>query len=89
MVLDGVSLDDRVVRDLAAMVDKPLGQKLEQALFFSAEIVSLTFQERVTVLRALDGAPWEFEEVRVLLMDELPVVQGSRGGRLAPRCGWC
>jgi hypothetical protein len=69
MVLDGVSLDDRVVRNLAAIVDKPLGQKLEQALFFSAEIVSLTFPERVAVLRALDGAPWEFEEVRELLMD--------------------
>ena len=42
MVLDGVSLEDRVVRALAAVVGRPLRQKLEQALFFSAEIVALT-----------------------------------------------
>jgi len=69
MVLDGASLDERVVRDLAAIVDKPLKEKLERALFFSAEIVALTFHERVAVLRALDGAPWRFEDVRERLMD--------------------
>jgi hypothetical protein len=40
MVLDGVSLDDRVVRDLMAFLERPLGQKLEQALLFSARIVA-------------------------------------------------
>ena len=69
MVLDGVSFDERVVRELATIVDKPLREKLERALFFSAEIVGLTFHERVAVLRALDGAPWRFEEVRERLMD--------------------
>ncbi len=64
MVLDGVSLDDRVVRELAAVVGKPLGTKLEQALFFSAEIVALTRVEKEAVLAALDRMPWEFEEVR-------------------------
>ena len=68
MVLDGVSLDDRVVRDLAAVVGKPLGQKLEQALFFSAEIVALTRVEKEAVLAALDRMPWEYEEVRELLL---------------------
>jgi len=28
----------------------------------------LTFDERVAVLAALDRAPWEFEEVRELLL---------------------
>lgn len=68
MVLDGVSLDDRVVQKLAAILERPLGHKLEQALFFSAEIVTLTFEERVAVFAALDRAPWEFEEVRELLL---------------------
>jgi hypothetical protein len=31
MVLDGVSLDDRVVHDLTAIVARPLSRKLEQA----------------------------------------------------------
>lgn len=69
MVLDGVSLDEQVVRELAAMVEKPLREKLERAMFFSAEIVALTFLERVAVLRALDGAPWRFEDVRERLLD--------------------
>ena len=69
MVVDGCSLDERVVRDLAAIVERPLGEKLELALFFSADIVALTFHERVAVLRALDGAPRHFEEVRRRLMD--------------------
>lgn len=68
MVLDGVSLDDRVVRNLATIVNRPLGEKLERALFFSAEIVALTFQERVAVLAALDQAP-DSEELRSRLMD--------------------
>ena len=68
MVLDGVSLENRIVRDLAAIVGRPLGQKLEQALFFSAEIVALTRGERAEVLAALDRTPWEFEEIRKLLL---------------------
>jgi hypothetical protein len=68
MVLDGVSLDDRVVQKLSAILERPLALKLEQALFFSAEIVTLTFEERAAVFAALDRAPWEFEEVRELLL---------------------
>ena len=68
MVLDGVLLDDRVVRDLATIVNRPLGEKLQRALFFSAEVVALTFQERIAVLAALDEAP-DSEEVQARLMD--------------------
>ena len=68
MVLAGVSLDDRVVHRLISILEGQLRRKLQQALFFSAEIVALTFDERVAVLAALDRAPWEFEEVRELLL---------------------
>jgi len=68
MVLDGVPIEDRVVRAIAAVAGKPLAQKLEQALFFSAEVVALTRTEKDAVLAALDRMPWEYEEVRELLM---------------------
>jgi hypothetical protein len=68
MVLEGVSLDDRVVHRLISILDGQLRRKLQQALFFSADIVALTFDERVAVLAALDRAPWEFEEIRELLL---------------------
>ena len=58
MVLDGVSLDDRVVRDLTAFLERPLGQKLEQALLFHAKIVALTHEEKLAVFEALDRAPF-------------------------------
>ena len=74
MVLDGVSVDDRVVRELAALVERPLGHKLEQALFFSAEIVALTFPERAAVVAAFDRLPWEYEEIRESF------VTGNRAG---------
>jgi hypothetical protein len=64
MVLDGVSVDDRIVRRLAEVVERPLAHKLEQALFFSAEIVSLTPQERTAVLAAFERLPWEYDDVR-------------------------
>ena len=64
MLLDGVSVDDRVVRQLAALVERPLGHKLEQALFFSARVVALTSREREAVLTAFERLPWEYEDVR-------------------------
>jgi hypothetical protein len=64
MLLDGVSVEDRVVRELAAQVQRPLGEKLVRALFFSAEVVALTPGERAEVLSALERLPLEYEEVR-------------------------
>ena len=68
MVLDGVSLDDRLVRNLTPFLERPLAKKLEQALFFSARIVALTHEERLAVLAALDRARWEWDEVRDLFL---------------------
>jgi hypothetical protein len=68
MVLDGVVVEDRVVRELAAIVDRPLAQKLSQALFFSAEIVALTHEERAEVRAALNRGQLESKDVRERLV---------------------
>ena len=68
MVLGGVPVDDRVVRDLAAILDRPLGTKLETALVFRAKIVGLTTEERRRILEALEKAPTKFDDVRQLLL---------------------
>ena len=57
MLLGGVDVDDRVVRDLAAILDRSLGNKLESALVFRAKIVGLTTEERRRILAALEHAP--------------------------------
>ena len=64
MVLDGVEVDDGVVRELAAVVDRPLAQKLERALFFRSEIVALTRDERDAVRAAMSRARFEPTDVR-------------------------
>jgi hypothetical protein len=71
MLLSGVSVDDRLVRDLAARVGKPLGLKLEGALRFRAKVVGLTKDEKAAVLGALENAPAELRELRnVLVADD-------------------
>ena len=64
MMLDGVPVDARIVRHLAAHVDRPLREKLERALFFSAEIVALTPTERTEVQTAFERLPWDYEDAR-------------------------
>ena len=64
MLLDGVSVHDRIVRELAAQVQRPLRERLFQALFFSSEVVALTPAERAEVIAALERMPLEYEEVR-------------------------
>jgi hypothetical protein len=69
MVLDGVLVEDRVVRELAAIMDGPLARKLEQALFFSAKGVALTDEEKAAVFAALwIERPGEYDEIRELLL---------------------
>ena len=68
MLLGGVQVDDRVVRDLAAIVDRSLGNKLESALLFRAKIVGLTTEERRRILAALDQAPAGLQAVRQVLL---------------------
>jgi hypothetical protein len=68
MLLGGVSVDEGSVRKLAAILDKPLENKLTQALLFRATIVALTQDEKAAVLRALERAPTEFEGVRDQLL---------------------
>jgi hypothetical protein len=46
MLLGGVSVDEGLVRKLAAILDKPLENKLTQALLFRARIVALTIGSR-------------------------------------------
>ena len=71
MQLGGVAVEDRLIRDLAGLVQGPIARKLESALLFRAKIVALTTDERAAILRALEDAPEELQSVReALLADE-------------------
>jgi hypothetical protein len=64
VLLGGVSVDERLVRQLAAVVHRPLQTKLNQALLFRASVVALTRDEKEAVLTALERAPSQFGDVR-------------------------
>ena len=71
MQLDGVAVEDRLVRDLARLLNGPVGRKLESALLFRAKVVGLTTDERAAILTALESAPSELQQVRdALLADD-------------------
>ena len=80
MVLGGVTVDDRFVRDLAGIVAEPLRGKLERALLFRAKVIGLSPEEKEAVLIALEHAPPEMLEVRGILMTDI-------GWRLRERLG--
>ena len=67
MLLGGVAIEDRLVRRLAEIVDRRLGNKLDHALLFRAQIVALTREEKDAILGALEQAPPELEPVREVL----------------------
>jgi len=78
MIIGGVWVDDRYVKVLSALVERPLSSRLEQALHFRAQVVALTRDEKRKLLSALERAP-ELEEVREqLLADENWRVQPGR-----------
>ena len=68
MLVGGIPIEDRLVRKLAATVDRSLRGKFETALLFRAKIVGLTRDERRAVLAALENAPAELQEVRDLFV---------------------
>jgi hypothetical protein len=67
MLLGGVTIEERRVRQLARIVEEPLGAKLEHALRFRASVVGVTSDERAKILKALENAP-DLQEVRELLL---------------------
>ena len=70
MLLGGVEVGERVVRELAAIVSGSLRGRLETALLFRAKIIGLTREERAAVLSALENPPGELQGVRELLLED-------------------
>jgi hypothetical protein len=68
MLLGGVPVDDQLVRLLTMVLGRPVGDKLDRALLFRAQIVALTRDEKMAILEALEKAPPDLEPLRESLM---------------------
>ena len=71
MFLAGVPVRDKLVLELARMVDdEHLARRLEDAYGGMVKVPALTIPERETIIRALDDPPAGLEELRGVLLGE-------------------
>ena len=68
MVIGGVWVDDRHLRELVPILERSVGRRLEQALLFRAQFIALTSDEKRAVLAALERGSAELNDVRELLL---------------------
>jgi hypothetical protein len=63
-------VDERLVRELARILDRPLETRLTQALLFRAKLVAFTREEKQRILAALEREPafTELASLRDLLL---------------------
>ena len=72
MIVNGVTVEDDLVLELAGAVKNPaLAHKLQTAHRFRSGIVNLSNAERTLVLAALDDPSGELEELRGQLVEHL------------------
>ena len=64
VLVNGVSIEDRLVLQLAGLVGQRLGSKLVTAYRLRSPVVSLTSGERDEILAALESAPAGLAELR-------------------------
>jgi hypothetical protein len=70
VLLGGVAVDDEGVWELARLVEKPLSQKLENALRLRSSVVGVSPEERKAILHVLEDAPDTLHGVRELLLTD-------------------
>jgi hypothetical protein len=71
MMLAGVPVRDDLVLELARLTsDEELAEKLERACSNEAKVLALDFQDRDSILAALEDPPPGLEELRGVLLGE-------------------
>ena len=70
MLINGVTVDDRLVLELARVVkNRPLAHKLESAHRFRSAVINLSNAERALVLASLADGSVELGELRAELVE--------------------
>ena len=67
MLVGGVPIDERLLRELSRVVDRNLARRLDTALLYRAKVLGLTVAEREAILKALENSPPGLEELRAIL----------------------
>jgi hypothetical protein len=70
MLVGGVAVDERLLKELARLLPPNLARRLDTALFYRAKVLGLTIAEREAVIAALEDPPPGLEELREVLLSE-------------------
>jgi len=62
MLLEGVPIDDRQIRQLLGVVPPALANKLTVARVFGSQVVALTAEERAQILAAIEREPRRLDD---------------------------
>ena len=71
MLVGGVPIDDRLLRELARIVPPTRARRVDTALLYRAKVLGITVAEREIILAALEDAPADLAELRGVLLREL------------------
>ena len=62
MLLEGIPIDDRQIRQLLGVVPPALANKLTVARVFGSQVVALTAEERAQILAAIEREPRRLDD---------------------------
>ena len=70
MLVSGVAVDERLLRQLSEVVPSKVARRLDTALFYRAAVLGLTVDERKAILAALEKPPAGLEDLREILLQD-------------------
>ena len=71
MLVSGVAVDERLLKQLSGVVLPRLARRLDTALFYRAAVLGLTVDERKAILAALEKPPAGLEDLRANLLQDV------------------
>ena len=70
MLVSGVAVDERLLKQLSEVVPRKVARRLDTALFYRAAVLGLTVDERKAILAALEKPPPGLEDLREILLHD-------------------
>ena len=71
MLVSGVAVDERLLKQLSEVVRLKVARRLDTALLDRAAVLGLTLDERRAILAALEKPPAGLEDLREILLQDV------------------
>jgi len=71
VLVSGVAVDERLLKQLSEVVPLKVSRRLDTALLYRAAVLGLTVDERRAILAALEKPPAGLEDLREILLQDV------------------